>query len=275
MSSVTARTAVKTVSVAGIELEVLRAGAGDPLLLLHGFQHIDPRLPIVDLLARDIELIAPSHPGFGRSSRPADFGTVYDLVHLYLGFLDTLPRAPLTLMGISFGGWLAAEIAVKAGRRIDKLILVDALGIKVSDRETPDILDVFNSHPQDVVARSWHDPERFAPKYDDMEDEALVTRSRNWEALARYGFHPYMHNPLLKRWLCNIQARTLVLWGASDGVVKPAYGEAYARLIHGARFETIAGAGHHPEVEQPEALAECVREFLKPRHPGAARHPSS
>ena len=261
MSPVTAAPAAELVSVAGVELEVLRRGAGNPLLLLHGFQHIDPRLAVVDLLARDAELIAPSHPGFGRSSRPADFGTIYDLVHLYLGFLDTLPQGPLTLMGLSFGGWLAAEIAVKAGRRIDKLILVDALGIKVSDRETPDILDVFNAHPQDVIAKSWHDAQTFSPRYDDMEDDELVTRARNWETLARYGFHPYMHNPQLKRWLSNIKARTLVLWGASDGVVKPSYGEAYARLIPGARFESIANAGHHPEIEQPEALAARVRAF--------------
>jgi pimeloyl-ACP methyl ester carboxylesterase len=253
---------VELVSVAGVELEVLRRGTGNPLLLLHGFQHIDPRLPVVDLLARDAQLIAPSHPGFGRSSRPPDFGTVYDQVHLYLGLLDTQPQGPLTLMGLSFGGWLAAEVAVKAGRRIDKLILVDALGIKVSDRETPDILDVFNAHPQDVIAKSWHDPKAFAPRYDDMEDDELVARARNWETLARYGFHPYMHNPQLKRWLPNIKARTLVLWGASDGVVKPAYGEAYAKLIPGARFESIANAGHHPEIEQSEALAARVRTFL-------------
>jgi pimeloyl-ACP methyl ester carboxylesterase len=262
MSSVTAQPATEIESVAGVELEVLRAGTGNPLLLLHGFQHIDLQLPIVDLLAREGELIAPSHPGFGRSARPADFGTIYDLVHFYLGFLDTLPRGPLTLMGLSFGGWLAAEVAVKAGRRIDQLILVDALGIKVSDRETPDILDVFNAHPQDVIAKSWHDPAGFAPRYDDMEDEELVIRARNWESLARYGFHPYMHSPQLRRWLCNITARTLVLWGASDGVVRPAYGEAYAELIPGARFESIANCGHHPEIEQPEALAARVRAFL-------------
>ena len=95
-----------------------------------------------------------------------------------------------------------------------------------------------------------------------MEDDELVARARNWETLARYGFHPYMHNPQLKRWLSNIKARTLVLWGASDGVVKPAYGEAYAKLIPGARFESIANAGHHPEIEQPEALAARVRAFL-------------
>ena len=266
MSTVTIAPATDRATVAGVELEVLRRGSGHPLLLLHGFQHLDPRLPVVDLLANGTEgaaLIAPSHPGFGASKRPADIGTVYDLVQLYLEFLDTLPKGPVTLMGVSFGGWLAAEIAVKAGRRIDRLILVDALGIKVSDRETPDILDVFNAHPQDVVRKSWHAPDTHAPRYDDMEDDELITRSRNWEALCRYGFHPYMYNPQLKRWLGSIKARTLVLWGKSDGVVKPAYGEAYAKLIPGARFETIANAGHHPEIEQPAALAARVHAFMQ------------
>jgi pimeloyl-ACP methyl ester carboxylesterase len=255
--------AANRVPLAGVELDVLRRGSGQPLLLLHGFQHIDPRLPVVELLSRHAELIAPSHPGFGGTPRPADFGTVYDLVHLYLEFLDTLPKGPLMLMGLSFGGWLAAEIAVKAGRRIERLILVDALGIKVSDRETPDILDVFNAHPDEVVRKSWHDPAASAPRYDDMEDDELITVSRNRETLCRYGFHPYMYNPQLKRWLGNIKARTLVLWGASDGVVKPAYGEAYAKLIPGARFETIAAAGHHPEIEQPAALAARVQSFMQ------------
>jgi pimeloyl-ACP methyl ester carboxylesterase len=263
MSTVTTTPATDRMAIAGVELEVLRRGSGHPLLLLHGFQHIDPRLPLVEMLARHAQLIAPSHPGFGGSKRPADIGTMYDLVQLYLEFLDTLPPGPVTLMGLSFGGWLAAEIAVKAGRRIDRLILVDALGIKVSDRETPDILDVFNTHPQEVVRKSWHAPDTYAPRYDDMEDEELITIARNREALCRYGFHPYMYNPQLKRWLGSIKARTLVLWGESDGVVKPAYGEAYAKLIPGARFETIAAAGHHPEIEQPAALAARVQAFMQ------------
>jgi pimeloyl-ACP methyl ester carboxylesterase len=263
MSSVTTAQGAEIVSIAGLKLEVLRRGKGNPLLLLHGFQHLDPQLPIVDLLARDAQLIAPSHPGFGHSSRPDDFRTVYDLVNLYLQFLDTLPQGPVTLMGLSFGGWLAAEVAVKAGRRIDKLILVDALGIKISGPTTPDILDVFNTHPQEVRRQSWHVPEKHAPNYDEMEDDDIILRSQNWESLCRYGHHPYMHQPQLKRWLPNIKAKTLVLWGASDGVVKPAYGEAYAKLIPGARFETIANAGHHPEIEQPEALATAVHAFLQ------------
>jgi pimeloyl-ACP methyl ester carboxylesterase len=249
-------------SVAGLELEVLRRGSGRPLLLLHGFQTVPPDAAFLDRLARHAEILAPTHPGFGDSPRPADFETVYDLVHLYLELLETSPHERMSLLGLSFGGWLAAEIAVKAGSRIDRLVLVDALGIKVSNRETPDILDVFNAHPREVVRRSWHAPERWAPRYDDMTDEELVRIARNRDALCLYGWHPYMYNPRLSRWLRRIRRPTLVLWGASDGVVRPSYGRAYSRLIPGSRFELIPEAGHHPEMEQPDAFADRVSRFL-------------
>jgi pimeloyl-ACP methyl ester carboxylesterase len=262
MMNANASSAAERLSVGEIELEVIRRGKGRPVLILHGMQHVDPQARFLDLLGARAEIIAPSHPGFGHSARPDDFDTVYDLVHLYLDVLDTLPYDRIDLVGLSFGGWLAAEIAVKSCHRIDRLVLVDAFGIKISDRETPDILDVFNTSPQQVQRRSWHDPEAMAPNYDAMSDEALVVRARNWEALCLYGWHPYMYNPQLKRWLRRITRPTLVLWGASDGIVSPAYGQAYSDLIPRSRFELIERAGHHPEIEQPEAFAGCVATFL-------------
>jgi pimeloyl-ACP methyl ester carboxylesterase len=249
-------------SVAGLELEVLRRGAGRPVLVLHGFQNVDPRAPYLDLLGRHAEIIAPSHPGFAHSPRPAEFETVYDLVHLYLELLQILPHDKVTVVGLSFGGWLAAEVAVKCAHRIDKLVLVDALGIKISDRETPDILDVFNTSPQEVQRRTWHDPGKWAPDFNAMSDDELVVRAQNWESLCLYAWHPYMYNAALKRWLRRIAVPTLVVWGASDGIVTPSYGQAYSALIPGSRFELIEGAGHHPEIEQPEAFVERVVKFL-------------
>jgi len=248
--------------VNGIELDVVRRGTGRAILLLHGFQTIDPNAPFLDLLSRHGEVIAPSSPGFGNSPRPTDFDTVYDLVHLYLEVLEMLPGDNVTLVGFSFGGWLAAEVAVACRHRLDKLVLVDPLGIKISDRETPDILDIFNRSPDVVRRSSWHDPDRFAPNFDEMSDEALVVYARNREALCLYAWHPYMYNPQLPRWLARITVPALVLWGASDRVVTPDYGRAYSRLIPGSRFELIDDAGHHPEVEQPEAFAERVAPFL-------------
>jgi pimeloyl-ACP methyl ester carboxylesterase len=249
--------------VGGIELEVVRRGASRPILLLHGFQTIDPEARFLDLLSRRREIIAPSSPGFANSPRPKDFDTIYDLVHLYLELLDTLPSEKATLVGFSFGGWLAAEVAVACSHRLDKLILVDPLGIKISDRETPDILDIFNRSPEEVRRKSWHDPDRFAPDFDAMSNEALVVYARNREALCLYAWHPYMYNSQLPRWLGRIKVPTLLLWGESDGVVRPDYGRAYSRLIPGSRFELVERAGHHPEIEQPEVFVERVFRFLE------------
>ena len=105
-------------------------------------------------------------------------------------------------------------------------MLVDPLGIKIGGRETPDILDLFNTHPREVTARRWRDPARWAPDFNAMSDEELVVHARNCEALCLYGWHPYMHNPQLKRWLGRIAVPTLVLWGAQDGIVAPTYGRA-------------------------------------------------
>ena len=249
--------------VQGIELEVLRRGKGRPILALHGFDTIDPAAPFLDLLARHGEVIAPSSPGFGQSPRPKDFDKVYDLVHLYLAALDALSGDKVTLLGFSFGGWLAAEVAAACSHRLDKLVLVDPLGIKISDRETPDILDIFNKSPEEVRRCSWHDPNTFAPDYNAMSDEGLVIHARNREALCLYAWHPYMYNPQLPRWLGCIDAPTLLVWGASDGVVTPNYGRAYARLIPGSQFALIEAAGHHPEIEQPEAFVERFAAFLE------------
>jgi len=255
--------AAERLSLRGVDLQILRGGAGPPLLLLHGLAPVEPDAPVLELLAAHAQIVAPTHPGFGHAPRPDDFETVYDLVRLYLDLLDHLSYAKVTLMGLSFGGWLAAEIAATCPHRLDKLVLVGAVGIKVSDRETPDILDLFNTAPAVVERGRWHNPAKWAPDYDAMSDEALVAHARNRDALCLYAWDPYMHNPRLKRWLPRIAVPTLALWGASDGVVKPAYGRAYSALIPGARFEVIEAAGHHPEIEQPVAFAERVVAFLR------------
>jgi pimeloyl-ACP methyl ester carboxylesterase len=256
------------VTVNGIELEIVRRGPGRGdgrmLLLLHGMDTVSPRARFLDPLAREAEIIAPSAPGFGNTKRPPDFDTIYDLVHLYLALIEALPCARIALMGLSFGGWLAAEIAVACQHKLDRLILADPVGIKLGDRESRDIADVFNLNPAEIRRRAWHDPAR-APSYDAMSDDELVIHARNREALCLYAWHPCLYNPQLKNWLGLIRVPTLVLWGESDRIVTPEYGRAYAGLIPGARFSPIAGAGHHPEIEQPEVFAEQVRAFLSER----------
>jgi len=253
---------VQRLSVRGIELEVLRRGRGSPMLMLHGLHTVVPEAPFLNLLGQHAEIIAPSHPGFGRSPRPADFDTVYDLVHLYLDLLETLPHDKVTLIGFSFGGWLAAEIAAACCHRLERLILVDPLGIKLGDRESRDILDLFTTSPAEVERCTWHDPTKWALDFNAVSDDAIVVHARNRDALCLYGWQPFMYNPKLPRWLRRIGVPTLVLWGASDGVVTPDYGRAYSKLIPGAKFELINDAGHHPEIEQPAAFVARVQGFI-------------
>ena len=250
------------ITINGIDLEVLRCGAGLPVLLLHGMDTVHPRAPFLDLLGRDAEIIAPSAPGFGNTRRPPDFDTIYDLVRLNLALVDELPYDKIALVGLSFGGWLAAEVAVACSHKLAKLILVDPVGIKIGDRESRDILDVFNTNPAEVLRRAWHDPGK-APSYDDMTDDELVIHARNREALCLYAWHPCLYNPQLKQWLGRIRVPTLVLWGDSDRIVSPDYGRAYSALIPGSQFESIPAAGHHPELEQPERFAERIAAFLR------------
>jgi pimeloyl-ACP methyl ester carboxylesterase len=259
-----------------IEVEVLRRDApraGAPtLLVLHGINNINDDAPFLDLLAEHAAVIAPSHPGFGASPRPADFDTMYDLVNHYLAVLDALPQERVTLVGFSFGGWIAAEVAVAGHPKLERLVLVDPVGIKLGGREERDIAHLFNTLPAELNRRAWHDPaNRPAGSYgvgwheaigDAMSDDEMVTLARNWDSLCLYAWRPHLYNPQLKNWLHRISVPTLVPWGASDGIVSPDYGRVYAALIPGARFALIDAAGHHPELERPRAFVEQVARFL-------------
>ncbi|HBK06123.1 MAG TPA: alpha/beta hydrolase [Acetobacteraceae bacterium] len=256
------------------ELEILRAGdeAADTLLLIHDINPISHTAPFIGGLARSRYIVAPSHPGFGASPLPADFDTMYDLVNLYLDVLDNLDSDRIAVAGFGFGGWIAAELAVAGHRKLDRLVLVDALGIKLAARDERDFPHLFNTNPADLLRLAWHDPAARpagihgvgwqATISDEMTDADLVTLARNWDSLCLFAWRPHMFNPQLKHWLHRIRVPTLVLWGESDGIVTPDYGRRYADLIPGSIFETIPNAGHHPEMEQPTAFVAAVERFL-------------
>lgn len=258
---------LKNRSVGKLDVEVITGGSGDPILVLHGFHNLPVQSSFLERLTACGTVHAPSLPGFGHTARPDNVDTVYDLVHFCLDYIDGLPKRPLALVGLSFGGWLALELATKSMPQLDRLVLVDALGVKLSDRETPDIADIFNLHPNDIHARRWCDPEVGRLDFEAMSDDEIVVYARNRESLCLYGWHPYMYTPQLTNWLHRIRVPTLVLWGEQDGIVDVSYGRGLAAGIPDARFLTIAEAGHHPEVEQSEALASEIGSFLA-RAPG-------
>lgn len=276
MTEVLERPAAERLRAGPFDLEVLRVAANradaPTLLLVHGIHNISPSAPFLTLLAEHGEIVATSHPGFGKSPDPGDCDTMYDLVQVYRSVLDALPGEKVTLIGFSFGGWLAAELAVCGHPKLDRLVLVDPFGIKLAGREERDFPHLFNTNPVELNRRAWHDPARCPPgSYgigwhtaigDAMSDEEMVTLARDWDSLCLYAWRPHMYNPQLKHWLHRIAVPTLVLGGASDRIVTPEYARAYAGLIPGAIFSLIEAAGHHPELERPRAFVERVARFI-------------
>jgi pimeloyl-ACP methyl ester carboxylesterase len=249
-------------SIAGIDLELIERGQGAPLLYLHGGGGIASDLSFLDLLAKTRRVIAPSHPGFGKSSLPDWLDSVDDVAHIYLELMDRLGLTRMDIVGFSIGGWIAAEIATKVPERINRLVLIGPVGVKTGTPDKLDIPDVFAMPREKLDRLRFHDPAKHAADLSAVPDDELLVVARNRETLALLTWEPYMHNPKLTHRLHRVNVPALLIRGASDGIVSAEYLERYAALFPDARIDTIAAAGHLPQVEQPTATAAKVLQFL-------------
>lgn len=248
----------ETLTLNGVEVALTRKGSGPPLFLLHGGGGPVTAMPFADRLAERFEIIAPTHPGFAGTSIPDHYDGIMDLAFTYMDLMDRIDLRDAAVMGISMGGWLAAELAVMSTARFSRLIFVDPVGVKHGGPTDRDIADVFALSGPDLAAIMWHDPSK-APDPAKLSDEELQIVAANRTALALYTWEPYMHNPKLAGRLHRIDRPSLFIWGESDRLVTPDYGRKYAALVPGAKFVTIAAAGHTPHGEQPDAfLAEVL-----------------
>jgi pimeloyl-ACP methyl ester carboxylesterase len=257
----TIRRMTRSISVAGVSLELEERGDGTPLLFLHPGEGLEPRREWLELLATRFRVIAPHHPGWGNSSLPDWLMSVDDLAYLYLDFAKALTLEKAILVGACFGGWIAAEMAVRDTRRFAKLVLADPLGIKVGGVLDRDIADMHALTRPEYMRLAWADPAKGERDLTQLPETEIAGIARGREAFARFGWKPYMHNPRLKHWLHRIDIPTLLLWGERDGIVSTAYGEAWRTEIPGARMEVITNAGHFPHWEQTQEFVERLTRF--------------
>ena len=256
------KSARELVVIDGVRTELVRKGSGRPLLYLHAVDGVRPEFPYLSLLAESFEVVAPSHPGFGHSEWPTEFTRIDDLVYFHMTLADHLGLEDAVLVGSSFGGWIAAEMAVCNTTRFASLVLADAYGLKLGGRNERDIADLFTLSQAEIVDLAYHDPAKRQRDYAQMSRDELEAFARSREAFTYFGWKPYLHNPGLKRWLRRIDIPTLILWGENDRVVSPTYGQSYAGLIPNARFELVAACGHYPHIEQPETFARLIKEHV-------------
>lgn len=247
-----------SITIAGVELEIDERGSGSDLLFLHAGEDLGTERPWLELLARRHRVVAPSHPGFGGSKLPDWIGSVDDLAYLYLDLTDKLKLDKATIVGCSFGGWIAAEMLVRSTARFARAVLAAPLGIKATGRDNRDIADMHAMSRTELLAHAWADPSKGdfdTTRLTDSELRALVSGR---EALCLFGWRPYMHNPRLKPWLHRIDKPVQLVWGSADRILTPAYRAAWSEALPRSSAVTIAAAGHFPHQEQPERFAAVV-----------------
>jgi pimeloyl-ACP methyl ester carboxylesterase len=254
---VTPRASVVDVRDTPVRLQ--RAGAGPPLLYLHGAGAGGRWLTFQDALTEGFDVLAPTHPGHAGSPAADWIEDILDLAFHYLDLLDALGLDRVHLVGASLGGWIAAEMAVIASHRLRSLVLIDPVGIKVEGWIYPFL---FGMELPQVVATVFHRPEAalaLAPR--DQSIDTLVELYRQNAALARVAWNPYLYDPRLSRRLARITVPTLLAWGEHDRLAPLVCADAWRKEIPGARLVTFAGSGHVPHLEEPVAVAAAVAEF--------------
>ena len=251
----------ETVSIAGVVLRVARAGSGAPVLLLHHDIGTPERVPFYDALASRFAVLAPTHPGYDGSARPEWLRSVRDVAVVYHRLIAERDLGPLTLIGLGFGGWIAAEMAAMAPPACRRLVLVGAMGIKP---ERGEIADQALVSYIDYVKLGFADLSAYARVFGaEPSTETLEQWDLNREMTFRIAWKPYMYNPTLPHLLGGVATPSLIVWGRDDRVVPLECGERFAKALPNARLHVIEGAGHFVEMERPDELARLVADFVK------------
>lgn len=242
-----------------LKTRVLSAGSGEPLVFLHGAGGLlwDPFL---DRLAERYAVSAPEHPGSGESQGLEHLDDVWDLALYYDDLFEELGLSSARVVGHSFGGMVALELAANSPARVEKLALLAPIGLWLDEHPIPDIAGM---PPEKMVELVLADPQSplaalMTPPADDPE--ALFRGAMTMASVLHF-IWPIPDKGLDKR-IHRVKAPTLLVWGNQDGLVPPVYADEYARRIANSEVVRIDGAGHLPQLEQTEQTVEAVTRFL-------------
>ncbi|MFD5825909.1 alpha/beta fold hydrolase [Lentzea sp. NPDC060358] len=237
-----------------VELTVRDRDRTRPYLLLHGGGGVATMAGFADLLAdrAHARVLLPTHPGFGGTPKPDDLTGATGLARTYAALLDELDLTGVTVVGNSFGGWVAAEIALLGSPRVRAAVVVDGIGVEVEGHPQTDVRGL---SPAELQQLSWHDPAR-APR-----PAGVPGPGPDVQALLGYT-GPAMTDPTLAGRLGGVEVPVHFVWGESDGIVSADYGRAFAAAVPGSTFALLPRSGHLPQLETPQELLDVL---LAPR----------
>jgi pimeloyl-ACP methyl ester carboxylesterase len=231
------------------------------VLLLHSEQGPGSLRPLQSAVASAAPAVMPIHPGFGGQPRVPGVDTVRDLAYVYLDLLDRLGVSSCAVVGSSLGAWLALEMAAMDPTRFHATCLISPIGVKLGAGNESDFAEVLIESPARITETLYHDLDRDIWK-DRTSTDDVVRRAEERESLLHYAWEPYLHNPKLRPLLARVRGPVSVICGGSDRLVEPGYYVKFAAELDDAVLETVAEAGHYPEIENPDGTVRLVTGFL-------------
>ncbi|HET6646017.1 MAG TPA: alpha/beta hydrolase [Pyrinomonadaceae bacterium] len=275
--------------VNGVRVHYQEAGPmdGPAVILIHGFASstLVWSKVFLEFAARGLRVIAPDLLGYGYSGKPRNFDyTIGAQARMLDKLLEQLGLAQVTLVGSSYGGAIAASIALDYPTRVKKLVLVGAVTNNeptkyllmrlfgsplIGDILSPLLLSsrqllkrrmkrVYDRHSwvlDDVRVEARHQPLRTAATH-----RAIIRTVRRWDA------------DRIQREAHLITQPTLLVWGDNDAEVPLRFGQQLLNAIKGARMIIIQNCGHLPHEEFPQAFIEVVGGFCANGNIGETSH---
>jgi pimeloyl-ACP methyl ester carboxylesterase len=256
--------------VRDIYLNVVEAGAGPPLLLVHGFP-LDHTMweSQIGELAGDARVVAPDLRGFGASDAGGDIVSMEDFADDLAALLDALAvKEPLVFCGLSMGGYIAWQFFRRHRARLRGLILCDTR----AEADTPAAAEARRVSAQRVLregvgflAEAMLE-KLFAAETRQRRPEVVEATRRVMLAASPQGVAAALRGlaarPDASAWLPRMDLPTLVVCGQEDAISTVAEMRGIAARLPQARLVEVAGAGHMSPVEQPQAVNEAIRQFL-------------
>jgi pimeloyl-ACP methyl ester carboxylesterase len=255
-----------TLKPSGSRIEVAEAGKGRDLLFLHGAGGHMLGDPLLAALAEKYHVVAPLLPGYGRSEGEDGLRDMLDVTLHALDVMEKLDLRKPIVVGHSMGGMIAAEMAAIAHTEISRLCLIAPAGLWLDEHP---VVDIFTKLPFELPGLLFHDVEAgrrlMTAGGGDMDDpeflkQFLVMNARRLGMAGKILF-PIPDRGLAQR-LYRITARTLIVWGREDVLIRPVYGEMFRKAIPGAKLVKVAKAGHAVGQERPGAVVKAIREFF-------------
>lgn len=245
-----------------VQLTVNEAGEGPPLLILHDELGAPQWQAWHERMAARRRLVVPVIPGF-QGERIKWARGVRDIAIVFGALLRDLKVTPVDVIGFSFGGWVAAEMAVANPDQFRRMVLVAPFGLKPSQGA---IADMFLMSSAEYIRASFADTAsvaEFAALFGDAGPEQIEAWEDARIECAQLGWQPYMHEPAMGPLLRAAgKLPSLVVWGDQDRIVPESAARGYAEGLPDARLEIIPGCGHKPELERTETFLDVTSRFL-------------